>query len=78
MKLAPSSIFPSNAILVDLMKNGNVTEIYTDYVNGPVAEAISHGQLKGMCVMHTHGGRPQAIESGALSIDVAILAAPSV
>ncbi len=78
MKLAPSSVFPSNKILVELMENGNVTEIYTDYVNGPVAEAISNGKLKGMCVMHTHGGRPAAIESGALHIDAAILGVPVV
>lgn len=78
MKLAPSSIFPANAILVELIENGNVTQIYTDYVNGPVAEAISRGKLKGMCVMHTHGGRPMAIESGLLHIDVAILAVPTV
>lgn len=78
IRLAPSSIFPNNAILVDLIENGNITEIYTDYVNGPVADAISHGKLKGMCVMHTHGGRPMAIESGLLHIDVAILAVPAV
>ncbi len=78
MTLAPSSIFPGNAILVELMENGNVTKIYTDYVNGPVAEAISQGKLKELCVMHTHGGRPQAIESGDLHIDVAILGVPTV
>ncbi len=78
IKLAPSSVFPGNKILVELMENGNVTEIYTDYANGSVAEAISQGKLKGMCVMYTHGGRPQAIESGALHIDVAILAVPTV
>lgn len=78
IKLAPSSIFPNNKILVELIENGNVTDIYTDYVNGPVAQAISEGKLKGMCVMHTHGGRPQAIESGDLHIDVAILGVPVV
>ena len=78
IKLAPSSIFPAHAIVAELIENGNVTDIYTDYVNGPVAEAISRGKLKGMCVMHTHGGRPAAIESGALHIDVAILAVPAV
>ena len=78
MKIAPSSIFPNNRILVDLIEKGNITEIYTDYVNGPVAEAISRGKLKGKCVMHTHGGRPMAIESGDLHIDVAILAVPAV
>ncbi len=78
MKLAPSSIFPNNQCLVELIENGNVTDIFTDYVNGPVAEAISAGKLKGEFVMYTHGGRPQAIESGRLHIDVAILAVPAV
>lgn len=78
IRLAPSSLFPQNASLVELMENGNVTEIYTDYVNGPVADAISNGKLQGMCVMYTHGGRPMAIESGSLHIDVAILATPAV
>lgn len=78
MTLAPSSIFPGNTILVELMEKGNVTKIYTDYVNGPVAEAISQGKLKELCVMHTHGGRPQAIESGDLHVDVAILGVPTV
>ncbi len=78
IKLAPSSVFPNNGGLVGLIENGNVTDIYTDYINGPVAEAVSRGKLKGMCVMHTHGGRPRAIESGELHIDVAILAVPAV
>ncbi|MBQ3166078.1 MAG: citrate lyase subunit alpha, partial [Clostridia bacterium] len=64
MKLAPSSIFPNNKILVELIENGNVTDIYTDYANGPVADAISEGKLKGEFLMHTHGGRPMVIESG--------------
>lgn len=78
IKLAPSSIFPTHKTLVPLIEDGSVTDIYTDYINGAVAEAVSAGKLKGLCVMHTHGGRPQAIESGALHIDVAFLAAPAV
>ena len=78
MKLAPSSIFPNNKILVELIENGNVTDIYTDYANGPVADAISEGKLKGEFLMHTHGGRPMVIESGELAIDVAILGVPTV
>ncbi|BCR35272.1 citrate lyase subunit alpha [Mariniplasma anaerobium] len=73
--LAPSSIFPIHEPLVDLIKNQNVTSIFTNYVNGPVADAISHGYLKDLLIMDTHGGRARAIESGDIKIDVAFIAA---
>ena len=78
LTLAPSSIFPNNKQLCDLIVNQNVTSIYTNYANGPVAETISKGMLKNLFVMHTHGGRPALIKSGDLHIDVAILAVPTV
>lgn len=73
--LAPSSIFPIHEPLVDLIKKQNITSIFTNYVNGPVADAISHGYLKDLMVMDTHGGRARAIESGDIKIDVAFIAA---
>ncbi len=78
MVLAPSSVFPSNGILAELIESGAVKEISCDYANGPVAKAISEGKMKGMLKMYTHGGRPLAIESGELKIDVAILGVPTV
>ena len=78
MHFAPSSIFPSYTNLVDLIKNGNVTSIHTNYINGPVAQIVSEGYLKGNLIMNTHGGRARAIESGDLSIDFAFLACPTV
>ncbi len=75
---APSSIFPSNAILSTLIKNKNVTNIDTNYLNGPVAKTIGEGELEGLLIMNTHGGRPRKIESGELPIDVAFLACPAV
>ncbi|PKK96201.1 MAG: citrate lyase subunit alpha, partial [Tenericutes bacterium HGW-Tenericutes-3] len=59
------------------IKNENVTRIYTNYINGPVADAVSNGYLKELLVMDTHGGRPRAIESGELVIDVAFIAVPN-
>jgi len=76
--LAPSSVFPNNRIIAELIRGGNVTSISCDYINGPVAEAISAGEMHGDLVMYTHGGRPFAIASGELHIDVAILAVPTV
>ena len=75
---APSSIFPSNAILSKLIENKNVTSIDTNYLNGPVATTIGEGKLQGLLMMNTHGGRPRKIESGELSIDVAFIACPAV
>lgn len=77
LTLAPSSLFPVHAPLVPLIENQTVTKIYTNYLNGPVAKAISEGKLKELLVMQTHGGRARAIEAGELSIDVAFVAAPA-
>lgn len=78
LHFAPSSVFPSYTNMVDLIKNGNITKIHTNYVNGPVARVISEGYLKGDIIMNTHGGRARSIESGDLKIDVAFLACPAV
>jgi citrate lyase subunit alpha / citrate CoA-transferase len=77
MILAPSAIFPIHEPLVELIKNKQVTSIVTNYINGPVADAISEGNLSGLLIMDTHGGRPRAIESGELKIDVAFIALPT-
>ena len=39
--LAPSAIFPNIAIISELIENGNVTKIYTNYLNGSVAKTIT-------------------------------------
>lgn len=75
--VAASSIFPVHAPMVDHIKNGVVTGIYANYMSGPVAEAVSRGELKKVAVMQTHGGRPRAIESGDLHIDIAFIGAPT-
>lgn len=78
MHFAPSSIFPNYRKLAELVKNGNVKDIHTNYLNGEVANLISKGYLKGKLMMNTHGGRARAIESGDLVIDVAFIACPTV
>lgn len=75
--VAASSIFPIHEPLVEYMKKGVVTGIVTDYMSGPVADAVSHGLLKKPAVMMTHGGRPRAVENGDLHIDAAFIAAPT-
>ena len=75
--VAASSIFPIHAPLVEYMEKGIVTKLVTNYMSGPVADAVSKGKLKKPAVMMTHGGRPCAIENGRLHIDIAFIAAPT-
>lgn len=77
LTIAPSSIFPCHKPLIDLIKNGNIVKIYTNYLNGPVADVISQGHLKEYLIMDTHGGRARAIETGDLPIDLAFIATPT-
>lgn len=77
LTVAASSLFPIHAPLVEHMKKGVVTGLVTNYMSGPVAEAVSRGELKKPAIMQTHGGRPRAIESGDMHIDVAFIAAPT-
>jgi len=77
LKIAVSSIFPVHAPLVEHMKNGVVTALDTNYMSGPVANAVSQGLLEKPVILRTHGGRARAIECGQLPIDVAFIAAPA-
>lgn len=76
LTIAPSSIFPVHADLVPLIQDGTITGIITDYMRGPVADSVAAGELKGSCLLQSHGGRARAIASGQLKIDVAFVAAP--
>lgn len=77
LKVALSSIFPVHAPLIDHIKSGVVTALDTNYMSGPVADAVSRGVLEKPVVLRTHGGRARAIECGQLHIDVAFIAAPA-
>lgn len=77
LTIAASSIFPIHAPLVQHIENGVVTKVVANYMSGPVAKAVSSGRCKYPAIMHTHGGRARAIESGDLHIDIAFIAAPT-
>lgn len=72
-----SAVYPVHVPLLAHIKTGVVTGLDTDYISGPVGEAISLGVLARPVVMRTHGGRARAIESGQRPIDVAFIAAPT-
>jgi len=75
--IAPSSLFPCHASLIPYLENGTVTGIHTAYMTGPLADAVAAGALADPAILTTHGGRARAIESGALKIDAAFVAAPA-
>nr|WP_092075068.1 citrate lyase subunit alpha [Dendrosporobacter quercicolus]NSL50033.1 citrate lyase subunit alpha [Dendrosporobacter quercicolus DSM 1736]SDN30680.1 citrate lyase subunit alpha / citrate CoA-transferase [Dendrosporobacter quercicolus] len=77
LKIALSSVFPVHAPMIGHMKTGVVTALDTNYMSGPVAQAVSRGILENAVVLRTHGGRARAIECGQLTIDVAFIAAPA-
>ncbi|PKK39708.1 Citrate lyase alpha chain [Clostridiaceae bacterium JG1575] len=76
LRIAPSSLFPCHGALVPLLEDGTITDLHTDYMSGPLADAVSEGKLKHPAVMTSHGGRPRAILEGDLPIDIAFIAAP--
>lgn len=75
--LVASSIFPCHEPIVPLIKDSTIKNVITSYMSGPVAESISHGDLKGTLVMQSHGGRARAIMEGSVKIDVAFIGAPA-
>lgn len=75
--LVASSIFPCHEPIVPLIKDGTIKNVISSYMSGPVAESISHGDLKGTLVMQSHGGRARAIMEGSVKIDVAFIGAPA-
>jgi citrate lyase subunit alpha/citrate CoA-transferase len=76
--LHPSAIFPSYTSILPLIKNGQIVDITTSYMNGEVADYISNHGLKGALKMTTHGSRARGILEQKERIDIAYLAVPTV
>jgi len=72
----PSASFPCHAPVIDLMESGAVHHIEGS-MNGPLGDYCSHGKMRGMGVLRSHGGRWQAIQDGEMPIDIAVIAAPT-
>jgi citrate lyase subunit alpha/citrate CoA-transferase len=72
----PSASFPCHAGVIDLMESGVVHHIEGS-MNGPLGDYCSHGKMRGMGVLRSHGGRWQAIQDGEVKIDIAVIAAPT-
>src|SRR5271165_2844415 len=73
LTLASSSLLNCHDSLIEHIKNGVITQIYTSGLRGKLGAAISNGLMKNPAQIHSHGGRVHLIQSGELKIDVAFL-----
>lgn len=73
LTLASSSLLSCNAPLIEHIKSGVITRIYTSGMRGKLAEAISNGLMEHPVNIHSHGGRVKLIQSGELHLNVAFL-----
>jgi citrate lyase subunit alpha/citrate CoA-transferase len=72
----PSASFPCHEPVIDLMKSGAVHHIEGS-INGPLGDFCSHGHMRGLGVLRSHGGRWQAMQDGEVHVDIAVIAAPT-
>lgn len=73
LTLASSSLLSCNAPLVEHIKAGVITRIYTSGMRGELARAICGGLLAEPIHIHSHGGRVKLIQDGEIRPDVAFL-----
>lgn len=72
-----TSLFDCHLPLIDHIRSGVVTGLETNYMSGGIGKAISEGVLSKPVLFRSHGGRPEAIETGRVRIDVAFITAPA-
>lgn len=75
--LSASSLGKAHDDLVPLIEDGTITNIESSGVRGKIGEAISHGKLKGLATMRSHGGRVRALVTGETHVDIAFIGAPT-
>ncbi|HEY9053872.1 MAG TPA: citrate lyase subunit alpha, partial [Rectinemataceae bacterium] len=75
LTLAPTALFPVHDALLPHIRSGLIAKVEGS-MNGAIGAACSRGEMKGACVLRSHGGRQRAVAEGELAIDVAFIAAP--
>ena len=75
--ICASSLGKAHDDLVPMIEDGTIVNIESSGVRGKIGEAISHGKLKGLAIMRSHGGRVRAIVGGETHIDIAFIGAPT-
>ena len=77
LRFAPSAVVNiKNPSIVDFVKDGTIDRIQASGIRGELGDAVVDGlELSEPVILRPHGARPHAIETGALSIDVAFIGA---
>ena len=75
--ISASSLGKAHDDLVPMIEDGTITNIESSGVRGKIGEAISHGKLKGLATMRSHGGRVRALVTGETLVDIAFIGAPT-
>lgn len=72
----PSASFPCHEHLIPYLIDGTIHHIEGS-MNGPLGKFTSLGNMAGIGVLRSHGGRYQAVQDGEVHIDIAVIAAPT-
>ena len=77
LRFAPSAVVNiKNPSIVDFVKDGTINRIQASGIRGELGDAVVDGlELAEPVILRPHGARPHAVETGALSIDVAFIGA---
>ncbi|MDR1965305.1 MAG: citrate lyase subunit alpha [Synergistaceae bacterium] len=76
LTIFPTALFDVHKAIIPYIKSGVVGRIMGS-VNGAIGKLVSEGGLDAPVVLRSHGGRPRAVISGDVHIDVAFIAAPT-
>lgn len=72
----PSASFPCHQHLIKYLDDGTIHHIEGS-MNGPLGRYASEGNMKGLGVLRSHGGRYQSVQDGEVEIDISVIAAPT-
>jgi citrate lyase subunit alpha / citrate CoA-transferase len=72
----PSASFPCHEPMIKHLESGVINRIEGS-MNGALGRFASEGNMKGVGVLRSHGGRYQAVQDGEVHIDIAVIAAPT-
>jgi citrate lyase subunit alpha/citrate CoA-transferase len=75
LTIFPTALFDVHKAIIPYIKSGVVSRIMGS-VNGSIGRLVSEGGMDFPVVLRSHGGRPRAVMSGDVRIDVAFIAAP--
>jgi citrate lyase subunit alpha/citrate CoA-transferase len=77
LTICATSLGKANNPIVPYIEDGTIVGIQSSGVRGGIGDAISHGKLRDIAIMRSHGGRVRAIEEGEVHIDIAFIGAPT-